>query len=184
MANVIVNDIQPRIQHVALQDQTVFTFPFVVFEASDLKVFLTPLGQVASDTADILQLGIDYVVEGVTDSNGGNVILSQKANVEDFITILRDSPISRTTNFAPGNFSEEQMNDGLNEQTTFSQDNEMFRVKLHPQYPKSAFILQGQLLLPQLGPNQVWKATPDGKGLIAVNFSTTNCDTLRQDLAV
>lgn len=184
MANVIVNDIQPRIQYVALQDQTVFFFPFVTFEASDLKVFLTPVGNTASDGADILQLGIDYVVEGIADSNGGNVILTNSANGGDFITILRDSPISRTTNFAPGSFSEEQMNDALNEQVTFSQDNEMFRDKLNPQYQQSDFFLPGQLVLPKLGANQVWKATADGNGLIAVDFSITNCDTLRQDLAV
>ena len=184
MANVIVNDVQPYIQYVAAGGDTIFVFPYVVFVDSDLKVLLVPVGDKPSDTAAILQLGIDYVVEGLGQSGGGKIILTKPATTGDFITILRDSPIQRLSNFAPGNFSEEQMNDALDGQVTYSQDNEMFRNKLTPQYPKAGFYLPGELVLPKLAADEIWKMNPTASGLIAVKFSQTNCDTLRQDLAV
>ena len=184
MATPIVNDISPRIQFVSLPDQTVFVYPFVIFEGSDLTVFKTPVGIPAS-AADKLEFIVDYNVTGIGADEGGTVVLNVGANGGDIITIARTSPIERVTNFKPGDFSVEEMNDALNSQVTFSQDNEMVGEKLTPNYEPSAIVESGQLLLPQLGDGEFWIGSPDGKGLIKAQLDQApDCADLRADLAV
>lgn len=184
MTTPIVNDTSPRIQLVALQDSTIFIYNFVIFVDSDLAVFKTPVGQPPS-SADLLQLTVDYNVDGVGDSNGGNVILVSPANAGDIITIERASPIQRITNFNPGDFTVEEMNDALNSQTTFSQDNEMIAEKLTPSYEDSAIVAPGQVKLPQLGDGEFWIGAPLGDGIVKAQLDQApDCADLRTDLAV
>ncbi len=184
MTTPIVNDVSPRNQFVALQDSTIFMYDFLVLVDSDLDVFRTPVGQAAS-SADILQLTVDYNVDSVGDSNGGNVILTSPANAGDIITIERNSPIQRPTNFNPGDFTVEEMNDSLNAQTTFSQDNEVVAEKLTPAYTTSAIVEPGQVLLPQLGANEFWLGTLGGDAIRTAKLSEApDCASLRADLAV
>ncbi len=185
MATLIVDDISPRIQFIALPDQTIFIYPFVIFKDSDLVVFKTPNGQAASDTADILQLTIDYVVSGVGNSDGGTIILTNPAVGGDIITIERDAPIERTTNFTPGSFTTEQMNDALNSQVTFSQDNEMISEAITPKYQESDLILPGQVILPKLGDGEFWIGSPTASGISKAQLDQApDCADLRTDLAV
>ena len=184
MTTPIVNDVSPRNQFVALQDSTIFIYDFLVLVDSDLDVFLTPVGS-APSSADKLQLTVDYNVGSVGDSDGGNVTLVNKANAGDIITMERNSPIERPTNFNPGDFTVEEMNDALNAQVTFSQDNEVVAEKLTPAYTPSAIVEPGQVLLPQLGDGEFWIGSPDGKGLIKAKLDQApDCADLRTDLAV
>lgn len=184
MTSPIVNDISPRNQYIALAGSTIFFYEFVIFVASDLGVYSTPAGQIPS-AADKLQLTVDYNVDGVGNSNGGNVILKVAANADDIITLEREAPIERITNFNPGEFSVEEMNDALNTQVTFSQDNEMVTNKLTPSYTNSAIVLPGQVLLPQLGDAEFWIGSPTGTGISKAKLSQApECANLRADLAV
>lgn len=184
MTTPIVNDVSPRNQFVALQDSTIFIYDFLVLVDSDLDVFLTPLGT-APSSADKLQLTVEYNVDGVGNSNGGNVTLVNKANAGDIITIERNSPIERPTNFNPGDFTVEEMNDALNAQVTFAQDNEVVAEKLTPAYTTSAVIEPGQVLLPQLGPNEFWLGTLGGDAIRTAKLDEApDCASLRIDLAV
>ncbi len=184
MTTPIVNDVSPRNQFVALQDSTIFIYDFLVLVDSDLDVFLTPFGSAAS-SSDKLQLNLDYNVGSVGNSNGGNVTLVNKANAGDIITMERNSPIERPTNFNPGDFTVEEMNDALNAQVTFSQDNEVVAEKLTPAYTTSAVVEPGQVLLPQLGADEFWVGTLGGDAIRTAKLSEApDCASLRVELAV
>ncbi len=94
-----IDDNGSRVQYTASAGQTVFAYPFEIFEDADLKVYLTPNGQTADDTADILTLTTDYTVSGAGNQNGGNVTLVTAASSGDIVTIVRDVQVKRTTDY-------------------------------------------------------------------------------------
>ena len=59
---VTVNDITPKIQYSATAGQTVFTFPFIAFSDTDLKVYVN----------DVLKtITTDYTVDNDYPDEGG-----------------------------------------------------------------------------------------------------------------
>lgn len=97
--NIIVNDETPRRQYVAAASQTNFDFPFPLFAAGDLQVYLTPAGNVADDTADLLTLTTDYTVTGTDTQDSAVVVLNTGATAGDIITIIRVVDIARTSDY-------------------------------------------------------------------------------------
>ena len=62
-SDILIGDIDPRIQHTATGSQTHFDFPFPIFNAEDLEVF----------QGDDLVPADGYQVAGVGTSDGGTV---------------------------------------------------------------------------------------------------------------
>jgi len=85
----------PRNEYTATAGQTVFNYTFKIFANTDLNVYQTAAGEVAS-VADIITA---YTVSGVGDEDGGAITLTTGATAGDMITIVSSIPVSRTTNY-------------------------------------------------------------------------------------
>ena len=105
MATLTVGDLTPRVQYTASSGQTAFTYNFPIFEDSDLKVYV----------GDTLQtLTTDYTVSGAGTSSGGTVTFGSGQTAGDIVTIYRDLPVSRSTDYqANGDLLAENLNDDL-----------------------------------------------------------------------
>ncbi len=122
---LIVNDTAPRKQYEATAAQDTFAYTFPIYEDSDLVVYLTPVGQAADDAADILTLTTDYTVSGEGTSNGGNVVLVVAATAGDIITIHRDIPVARTSDYQTnGDLQSTSLNDDLDKLVMMVQQQE------------------------------------------------------------
>jgi len=124
MANVPVNDIDPINQYVATASQTDFVFTYVIYETSDIKVYLN----------DVLKTEItDYTVKNSDGSSitsadlaeglaGGKVVFNAGLTLDDNVTLSRDIPVARTTGFTQsGKFSSAAMNLALNKSIAIQQ---------------------------------------------------------------
>jgi hypothetical protein len=86
-----VNDLPPRVQYVASAAQTVFPYPFPVFQDADLEVYVDGALQA---------LTTDYTVDGEGDDTGGDVTFVDAMVGDEIVTILRDIAIDRTTDIS------------------------------------------------------------------------------------
>ena len=113
MATISVGDLTPRNQYTATSGQTVFAYSFPIFEDSDVKVY---------QNSTLLTLTTHYTVSGEGTDNGGNVTLGTGATLNDIITIYRDLPVERTSDFqANGDLLAETLNDELDALTMMVQ---------------------------------------------------------------
>ena len=105
MATLLVNDLNPRVQYTATSSQTVFAYGFSIFNDSDLKVYVG---------STVKTLTTDYTVSGAGTTAGGNVTFGTGLTSGDIVTIYRDLPVSRTTDYqANGDLLAESLNDDL-----------------------------------------------------------------------
>ncbi len=109
-----VNANTPYTQQIVVGTQSKFTLQFQFERASDLNVYQTPSGQTPDPVTDILTLNTDYTVIGagwgVETERSVNLVVA--ANNGDTITIVRDMPLDRETDFAvSGDFSAADLND-------------------------------------------------------------------------
>lgn len=109
-----------RNEFTATAGQTVFTYTFKIFAATDLNVFQTPAGQDCADT----DLITTFTVTGVGDEDGGTVILNTGATVGDLITIVSDIPDNRTTDYQfNGDFFPTTVNDDFDRTVSLVKQN-------------------------------------------------------------
>lgn len=88
-----LNDLSRRKQYVATAGQTVFPYPFPIFEDTDLVVYVN----------DSLQtVNANYTVSGEGNANGGDVVFVTALAADDVVTIFADTPIQRITAFIQG----------------------------------------------------------------------------------
>jgi len=105
MATLTVGDITPRAQYTATASQTTFAYAFPIFVDSDLKVYIG---------STLKTLTTHYTVTGAGGSSGGNVVLTSGATEDDIVTIYRDLPVARTSDYSiGGTFRAETLNDDL-----------------------------------------------------------------------
>lgn len=83
-----------RNEYTATAGQTLFTFNFKIYATSDIKVYLTPVGQNPDDVIDILTETTDYTVV-INGDSGGTVTLVVAATAGDMITFKRDLATNR-----------------------------------------------------------------------------------------
>lgn len=113
---ILINDVSARIQYTATSGQTVFTVPFEFFENSDLKVY-------QGDT--LLTITTHYTVVGAGVTGGGTVTLVTGATAGDTISIVRDVPVKRVTDFpVSGPFNINGLNEDLDRLTAMVQQQE------------------------------------------------------------
>ncbi len=106
-----------RAEYTASAAQTKFTFPFKIFNTSDVKVYLTPAGQTADDIADLLIETTDYTL-AINGDNGGDVNLTSGATLNDGITLVRELPTDRDTEYQQnGDLTAEALNEDQDYQT-------------------------------------------------------------------
>lgn len=98
---------EPRInQYSAAQDQTTFTYTFLIRYEDEI---LVQKGQ------EVLSLNDDYTVTDVGVETGGTVILSVPSQEDDLITLTGNTIVQRVTTFIDdGPFSAKSVNDEYN----------------------------------------------------------------------
>ncbi len=105
--HIQIGDIAPRIQYTADGLQTVFTYPFPLFQAADMAVYLD---QTEQDAA--------YSVTGAGASSGGDVAFDAAPPEGTIVTLRRQLAIQRTSDFQEGGaFRAKVINDELDYQT-------------------------------------------------------------------
>jgi hypothetical protein len=116
MATITVGDLTPRNQYVSSSGQTSFAYTFPIFADGDLKVYIG---------STLQTLTTHYTVSGAATSNGGNVTLVSGATAGDVVTIYRDIPVSRTSDYqASGDLLAETLNDDFDKTVMMAQQNE------------------------------------------------------------
>jgi len=105
MATISVGDLTPRNQYTATNGQTVFAYSFPIFADADIKVYIG---------STLKTLTTHYTVSGAGTDNGGNVTLGTGATTGDIVTIYRDMPVARTSDYQTnGDLLAETLNDDL-----------------------------------------------------------------------
>jgi hypothetical protein len=109
--HIQIGDISPRIQYTADGSQTVFTYPFPIFADSDLEVFLDDAEQASG-----------FSVAGAGASEGGTVTFDTAPATDTVVTLLRNVPIERTSDFQEsGEFRAKVINDELDREIAMIQ---------------------------------------------------------------
>ena len=122
MATITIPDSDPRNQYTAAAGQTLFPYTYPIFDQGDLIVQHTVA---LTGITTTLTITSDYTVSGVGAQGGGDVTLIAGAAVNDTITIERDVPIERSTDFVNGGeFRAESINEELDNQVLMMQQNE------------------------------------------------------------
>jgi len=88
------NSAAPRTEYTATAGQTVFPFVFKIYADSDIVAYKT----VGSADPLLLQLTTDFTVT-INGDAGGELTLNSGADEDDVITMLRDLPITRETEY-------------------------------------------------------------------------------------
>lgn len=117
---VPVND--RRIQYTATAGQTVFPYDFKIDANTEITVLQTVY---LTNVTNTLTLTTEYTVSGVGNAGGGNITLVTGAAVDDTITIIANTPLSRTTDFnQAGDFLVSDLNNQLDKLTNILQEND------------------------------------------------------------
>ena len=118
---ILINDNTARVQYTATAGQTVFIVPYEFFEVGDLKVYNgdTLLTYNVSPSS-----ASQYSVTGAGVTNGGSITLGAPgAALSSIITIVRDIPIKRITDFPnAGPFNIQALNAELDKLTVVQQN--------------------------------------------------------------
>lgn len=96
-------DIEPIARYLASGSQTVFIFPFPIFESTDLKVYIDGAPQIS---------GFD--IAGAGETEGGTVTFSAAPASGAVVILERELPIERVTDYLEGgDFSAQSINNEL-----------------------------------------------------------------------
>lgn len=98
MAEILIPETDARVQYVASSGQTVFAYNFPIFDEGHLTVIQTD----SLGVSTTLTIATHYTVSGVGASGGGNVTLITGAVSGDIVTIQREVPAERNTDFNVG----------------------------------------------------------------------------------
>lgn len=189
MTDVKVFDNGARVQYTAAGGQTLFTYPFLIFEKEDLQVFLTPVGQIPNPQTDKIFVDTDYTVTGVGLQDGGDVVLVVPATAGDIITIERDIAASQLIDLTTGgDFKATTINFVHDKATLLIQQNKMLIEDRMLLYQVTDQLTAGDLVLPKLPANTgvgipIWTKNNAGNLVAGVCDETTTCSTLRSELA-
>lgn len=156
------NTAEPRAEYSANAGQTEFDFVFKIFLTSDLKVYLTPFGQISNDDMDILTENVDYTIS-INGDNGGTVSLTNPTSEDDIIVLVRDLPIKRDYDYQQGgDLSSDNLNDDQNYQTYLIGDKQSDGNRF---LKLSNTAIVDTNLLPPIIPHAYLKWDADGTGI-------------------
>ena len=97
-----VADNTSRDQYTATSGQTVFPYTFEIFNKDDVVVI--------KNTTTLIE-GTNYTVTGVGNENGGSIVLTVGATAGDIITVYRDMPLERNSDYqTSGDFLASEVN--------------------------------------------------------------------------
>lgn len=109
--HIQIGDVSPRVQYVADGVQTVFTYPFPIFEDADLEVYL-----------DDTLTSAGFTIVGAGDSEGGSVTFDTAPSASVIVTLARRMAVKRTSDFLEsGELRAKVLNDELDHLTAYIQ---------------------------------------------------------------
>jgi hypothetical protein len=143
-------------QQVASSGDTTFSIPFQFDLETDLRVYLTPNGEIPNDISNLLSLGNDYTVTGAGWGQVSRfVTLVTPANLGDVLTFTRDMPIGRSVDFTLGEFTSLDINNQFDSIIGMIQQVNTEIVKLGLTYNQTEVLKSSgsQNTFPKLPPN-------------------------------
>lgn len=128
MTAITVPNSTPYTQITATSGQSVFSFSFPLQDATDLSVYLTPTGDNPDQSTQLLVLNTDYTLSSVPAESGTIALTATSypsgATANDVITIARNAPQARTSNFGSSDITADDLNNAFNNNVIFAQQNE------------------------------------------------------------
>jgi hypothetical protein len=111
---ILINDNTARVQYTATSGQTAFVVPFEFFGNSDLKIYRN---------STLQTITTQYTVTGAGVTGGGTVTFTSGVTLNDVITIVREIPVKRVTDFPlSGPFNIDALNLQLDQLTAMTQE--------------------------------------------------------------
>lgn len=196
-----VEDNESRIQYKASNGQVKFSFPFVLPIAAtgdiNLKVYYTAPGDDPNLNTDLLVENTDYTVVGrgidptpsTRNINLTTASFPTGAAENAIITIIRDMPYDRTTDFKTnGDFTAQDLNNQFDRIILMVQQLNTQMQQQGLLYNENDILLANRKdnILPPLADNTgdgvpVWTTNSNGE-LIAAKLTSSESDTLRSEL--
>lgn len=175
MPSILIQDLTPRNQYTAAEDQTVFTFDFTVFAETDIEVYQRSDKDVqADDYSQQLQYNIDYTVN----LTSGTITMLAPCSGEEIVTLVRNMPDERLNLYTNGTpLTADALNTDAESQVLMVQQARLGTDILSPHYNNSAIIddanpLGGDTILPVLEAGQVWVKDPTNNYITAANLGS------------
>lgn len=101
--HIKVPDVTPVVRYVSNGAQTIFTYPFPIFASEDLTVYIDGAKQSSG-----------FTINGAGQTSGGDVTFDNPPADQAIITLARELPIERITDFLEGgDFSAQSINNEL-----------------------------------------------------------------------
>lgn len=181
-SQVIIGDISPYTQAIAILNQTVFGTNWTANAGSDVIVYQTPAGQAPDDVTQILQTS-QYSVAFIGAQQQVQVTLVTPAGAGDIITITRQTPASRENLYTNTNFVPQMLNNDFGILTLVDQQAQLVNQLIGPRYNYSAVITDVvDTILPILGPNEVWVKNANNTAIIAFDLGAAGTGTVSPGL--
>lgn len=173
MSQVIINDVPPYTQAVAILNQTVFGTNWTADAASDVVVYVTPFGDEPDDDTQILSYPSQYSVSFVGALQQVQVTLVTPSAQGDIVTITRQTPADRENLYSNTNFTPSMLNSDFGILTLVDQQAQLVNQLIGPRYNYSAVITPVvDTILPILSANQFWAMNGDNTAIEAVDISS------------
>lgn len=156
MTQVIIQDIIPRTQITSTGGQTVFNTNWTADAATDIDVYARATGIPPDDATQLLSPSL-YTVTFIGGSATVRVTFLSGRILGDIITIVRNTPATRTNLYINTNFVPSMLNQDFGILTLVDQQAQMYDTVINPGYNVSAIIESKDKILPILGAQQVWR---------------------------
>ncbi len=176
MTQVIIQDIIPRTQITSTGGQTVFNTNWTADAATDIDVYARATGIEPDDATQLLSPSL-YTVTFIGGSATVRVTFLSGRILGDIITIVRNTPATRTNLYINTNFVPSMLNQDFGILTLVDQQAQMYDTVVNPGYNVSATIDNKDKILPILGAQQVWRMNEANTAFEAYTLDTTPAPT-------
>lgn len=171
MSQVIINDVSPYTQATAVGSQVIFGTNWTANAASDVVVYVTPVGTDPDDFTNILSYPTQYTVDFIGALEEVQVTLVTPSTAGDIVTVTRMTPADRENLYSNTNFVPSMLNNDFGILTLVDQQAQLVNQQVAPRYNYSATIdpvIDG--ILPTLEANQVWIKDSNNTGFIGLTI--------------
>jgi hypothetical protein len=174
MTQVIINDILPLTQAVAVLNQTVYSTDWTANYASDVVVYSRTAGTAADDATQVLSYPSQYSVAFIGDQQTVQVTLVTPSLAGDIVTILRQTPADRLNLYTNTNFTPSMLNNDIEILTLVDQQNQLIPAQVGPRYNYSELVtVPLDIILPILGANETWAKNSNNTAFVPYTLPTS-----------
>ncbi len=175
MTQVIIDDILPRTQAIAVGSQQVYSTDWTADVAADVLVYSRATGVDADDATQQLATN-QYSVAFIGDERIVEVTLVNPSTAGDIVTIIRNTPADRLNLYSNTNFTPSMLNNDFGILTLVDQQAQLVNQLIGPRYNYSAVINPSMsfptadTILPILAANQFWAKNASDNEIIAMDI--------------